>query len=156
MPGISAMTADFLAQKRIAVFGISRKQDSTAGLIYRKLKANGYQVYAIHPQAETFDGDPYYPDVKSTPERPDAAMIVTRPALTEQIVRDCAEAGVRWVWMHCSLMTAGASVSEAAVEFCRANGITVIPGGCPMMYYRPDLGHKLMRWMMRMTGSLPK
>jgi hypothetical protein len=85
----------------------------------------------------------------------DGVVIVTRPQLTEEIVRQCPAAGVSRVWMHRS-MAHGASVSEAAAKFCRANGITVIAGACPLMFGRTaDFGHKCMRWMMGLTGRLP-
>ncbi|MBI5928458.1 MAG: CoA-binding protein [Chloroflexi bacterium] len=155
MPSLETMTTDFLAQKRIAVAGITREKDDAANLIYRKLRSTGYQVFAINPNAETFDGEPCYPDVKSTPEKVDAVVIVTRPDVTEQIVQQCAEADIHYVWMHRSMM--GNSSSEKAVQFCKEHDINVIAGGCPMMFCAPvDFGHKCMRWMGKLTGSLPK
>ncbi len=157
MPTMKEMTNDFLAQKRIAVAGMSRSGKSPANGIYKKLKESGHTVYAINPNAKMIDGDPCYADLQSTPEKADGVMIVTKPALTEQIVRQCAEAGISRVWIHCSLIVHGSSASEAAVEFCEANHITVIPGGCPMMYDEPvDFFHKGMRGFMRLTGKLPQ
>jgi hypothetical protein len=38
------------------------------------------------------------------------------------------------------------SVSAAAAAYGRTHGITVIDGGCPLMFGRTaDFGHKLMR-----------
>jgi hypothetical protein len=60
--------------------------------------------------------------------------------------------------MHCLMGTkpglgAGAtSVSPAAVQVCRENGITVIPGTCPNQYLKPDFGHSLMRVVGRTLG----
>jgi acyl-CoA synthetase (NDP forming) len=83
-------------------------------------------------------------------------VIITRPEVTEQIVHDCADAGVRRVWMHQSMARAGSSVSPAAVEYCRQHEISVIAGGCPMMYGPgADFGHTCMRWMLKLTGGLP-
>lgn len=156
MPTMQEMVNEFLAQKRIAVAGVSRTPGNTANLIYKKLKDAGHTVYAVNPNASTIDGDPCYPDVKSTPEKPDAVMIVTTPQVTDQIVRDCQEAGIKRVWMHCSLMHGVRSTSDAAIEYCRQHNIAVIPTGCPMMYEKPvDFGHKFMKWWMRTAGSLP-
>jgi hypothetical protein len=150
------MIQDFLEQKRIAVVGVSRTPGNTANLIYKKLKDAGHTVYPVNPNATTIEGEPCYPDVKSTPERPDAVMIVTTRDVTDQIVRDCHEAGIKRVWMHCSLMHGVRSTSDTAVEYCRQNGIAVIPTGCPMMFEQPvDIGHKFMKWWMRMAGTLP-
>jgi uncharacterized protein len=147
---------DFLAQQRIAVTGVSATRELTGNLIYRKLKAAGYQVFAVHPSTPTFDGDPWYPDLSAIPGGVDGVVIVNRPEVTSAIVRQCAAAGVRRVWMHQSLMKAGTSVSPEAVDFCQAQGISVIAGACPMMYVRgADFGHRCMRWMLRLTGGLP-
>jgi predicted CoA-binding protein len=82
-------------------------------------------------------------------------VIVTRPEITERIVRDCTAAGVSRVWIHASLAN-GSSVSQDAVEYCRQHDISVIAGACPMMYGPGvDLGHTCMRWVMKVTGRLP-
>lgn len=156
MPTMQEMVDDFLAQKIIAVAGVSRTKESTANAIYRKLKAAGHTVYAVNPNATTVeDGEACYPDVKSTPQRPDAVMIVTAPTATDQVVRDCAEAGVKRVWMHCSVMHGVRSTSETAVKFCREHGIAVIPAGCPLMYEGSvDIFHKFMKWWMNRSGAL--
>ncbi len=146
----------FLALAKIAVVGVSLTSDKTGNYIYRKLKKTGKSVFPVHPKATNFDGERCYPDVKSIPGGVDGAVIVTRPEITEVIVRDCAEAGVKMVWMHQSLLKKAGSVSHKAVEFCRENGIDVIDGSCPMMHYKPiDFAHKCMGWMMRVSGNMP-
>lgn len=156
MPTMQEMVTDFLAQKRIAVAGMSRSPGQTPNMIYKKLKDMGHEVYAINPNAQTIGGEPCYPDVKSTPVRVDAVMIVTNSKDTDQVVRDCAEAGIKRVWMHCSSMH-GSSASESAIQFCHDNGITVIPAGCPFMYCEgADIFHRGMKWWMNRTGKLPK
>jgi len=157
MPAAQELIQDFLAQKRIAVAGVSRTSGQTANLIYKKLKEAGHEVYAVNPNAQRVEGDPCYPDVKSTPQRPDAVMIVTKADVTDQIVHDCAEAGIKRVWMHGSLIHGMNSTSESAVQFCHDHNIAVIPGGCPLMYAEPvDGGHKFIRWWMGITGKLPR
>lgn len=150
--------SDFLAQKRIAVAGVSHKDSGhpAANLIYRRLKTTGHDVFAVNPQMKSFDGDLCYPSLRSIPEGVDGVVIVTRPEATEQIVHDCHDAGVPRVWMHQSLAN-GSSVSKAAVEYCHENHIGVITGGCPMMVGDDiDFGHRCMRWAMQLSGSLPE
>lgn len=157
MSTLDARVADFLNQKRIAVAGVSRTKPSPANLIYDKLKAAGYQVFAVNPNAATFEGDPCYPDLKSIPDGIDGVVIVTRPELTDEIVRQCPDAGVSRVWMHQSIGKSATSVSDQAAKFCGEHSISVIGGACPMMFCQPvDFGHKCMRWMLRLTGGLPK
>jgi predicted CoA-binding protein len=82
-------------------------------------------------------------------------VIITRPEITEHIVRDCADADVHRVWMHQSLAK-GSSISPEAVEYCRQHDISVIAGACPMMFGPDvDFGHKCMRWLMKLSGGLP-
>ncbi len=155
MSTLKARVDDFLGQRRIAVAGVSRTRQDAANLIYRRLKARGYQVFPVTPNAEKVEGDPCFPDLRSIPGGVDGVVIVTRPQVTEEIVRQCSAAGVKRVWMHQS-MVHGASVSAAAAEFCRANGITVIAGACPLMFGQTaDFGHKCMRWVMGLSGRLP-
>ena len=80
-------------------------------------------------------------------------VIGTRPQIAEQTMRECAELGIRHVWMH---RGAGAgSVSPAAAGYGRAHGITVIDGGCPLMFGpTADFGHKIMRLVY--SGHVPK
>jgi uncharacterized protein len=148
---------DFLAQKRIAVAGVSRDQSHhpAANLIYQRLKRTGHEVFPVNPNMPSFEGDRCYPDLQSIPGGVDGVVIITRPETTQQIVHDCSSAGVRRVWMHQS-MAKGSSVSPDAVEYCRQHDISVIAGACPMMFGPGvDFGHACMRWMMKLTGGLP-
>lgn len=150
--------ADFLAHKRIAVAGVSRNNSRhpAANLIYRRLKSTRHDVFPVNPHMQTFEGDRCYPDLKSIPGEVDGVVIVTRPEITERIVHDCSEAGVRRVWMHQSIGQ-GSSVSPKAHEYCRQHNISVIAGACPMMYGEGvDFGHTCTRWILRVTGGLPR
>lgn len=154
---LEAKVDECLAQKRIAVAGVSRDHSHhpVGNLIYHRLKRTGHDVFPVNPHMPTFDGDRCYPNLRSIPGGVDGVVIITRPETTEQIVRDCSEAGVRRVWMHRS-MAKGSSVSAAAVAYCRQEGISVIAGACPMMFGPGvDFGHTCMRWMMKLTGGLP-
>lgn len=160
MAKVDGLVQDFLAQKRVAVIGVSEKRDTGCNLAYNKFKENGYQVFAVNPHITTFHGDPCYPDLKSVPEKVDAVFILTKPQVTEQIVQQCVDLGIKHVWMHCMMGTkpglaAGmTSVSPAAVELCKANGITVIPGACPNQFLKPDFGHSVMRGMWKLFGFM--
>ncbi|HRW09744.1 MAG TPA: CoA-binding protein [Caldilineaceae bacterium] len=155
---IKEQAAAFLAQKRIAVVGVSREQGTGNG-IFTSLRGRGYEVFPVNPNATEVMGEPCYPTLQAIPGGVDAAVIVTRPEVTEAVVRDCAEAGVSHVWMHYNaLFGAGnSSVSDAAVAYCREHNIDVIAGGCPLMFGEgADVGHKCMRWILGVTGGLPR
>jgi predicted CoA-binding protein len=157
-PAFETRVHDFLAQKRIAIAGVSRTNSHhpAGNLIYRRLKKAGHQVFAVNPNMQTFDGDRCYPDLRSIPDGVDGVVIVTRPEIAEKIVHDCSDAGVRRVWMHQSIGQKGSSVSPTAVEYCHEHQIEVIAGACPMMYGSGvDFGHTCIRWVLKLTGGLP-
>ena len=116
----------------------------------------GHAVFAVNPNMQSFEGDLCFPDLKSIPGGAEGVVIITRPEITERIVRDCREAGVKRVWIHEGMPKKATSVSREAVDYCQNNDITVIAGACPMMYGTGvDFGHKCMRWMLDITGKLP-
>jgi uncharacterized protein len=160
MKKLDNLVQSFLAQQKVAVIGVSDKRDTGCNLIYKKLKENGYQVYAVNPRITTYENDACYPDLKSIPEKVDAVFILASPRITEQVVQQCVELGIKHVWMHCmmgtkpGLATGMTSVSPSAVEMCKVHGIAVIPGSCPNQFLKPDFGHKMMRGMWRMFGFM--
>ena len=147
------LVQDFLAQKRIAVSGLSRTKDSGAGAIYLKLRNHGYQVFPLHPSAESLHGDQCYPNLAAIPDGVDAVFIMNSPDVSEQIVDEAASLGIKRVWMHNNTLMPS-SVSEAAVKHCREAGINVIAVGCPMMFLEPDFFHNCMRWFINTTGRM--
>lgn len=163
MSNFDSLIQDFLAQKKIAVVGVSRTKPGAASANYRKLRDDGYKVYAVNPSATEFDGDPCYPDLKSIPDSVDGVLIFTNATIAEKVVRECVELKIPRVWMHCALGpnpkfmrdTAAkiGSASDEAVRVCRENNIAVIPGACPMMYYKDGDGfHAFMRRMLHWMG----
>ena len=160
MNKLDNLVQDFLAQKKIAVVGISDKRETGCNEAYKRFKQNGYQVYAVNPRLSSYDGKVCYTDLKSIPEKVDAVFILANPRVTEQMVQQCVDLGIKHVWMHCmmgtkpGLATGMTSVSQSAVEMCKANGITVIPGSCPNQFLKPDFGHSLMKGMWRMFGFM--
>jgi uncharacterized protein len=158
MSKLDSLVQEFLAQKHIAIVGVSDTRETGCNLAYRKFKEGGYTVSAVNPRLSTFEGDPCYPDLKSIPVKPDAVFTLTNPKVTEQIVQQCVELGIPHIWMHCLMGTKpGAaasmtSVSQEAVRMCHQHGITVIPGACPNQYLQPDFGHALMRVLFGTLG----
>lgn len=144
----------FLDLKRIAVTGVSRNRESAANFIFTKLRDSGREVFAVNPNAEEVEGVKCYPNLAAIGGGVEGVVIASPPASAEAIVRECAEHGVQWVWMHRSVDQG--SYSEVAAALAREKGIRLIPAGCPMMYLKPvDFAHKCMRWIFGFTGRLP-
>ena len=154
MQSIVQAASTFLANKRVAVTGVSRHPESHgSNAVYRRLRERGYEVFAVNPNASEVEGDRSYPDLKSIPGGIQAVVIATRPEVAVDTMRECVELGIKHVWMHRG--AGGGSVSLAATEVGRQHGITVIDGGCPLMFGpTADLGHRVMRFIY--AGNVPK
>ncbi len=153
---IAEAASAFLANMRIAVTGVSRKPaDHGSNNVYRRLKERGYEVFAVNPNTDLVEGDKSYPDLTSIKGGVDAVVIGTRPERAEATMRECAELGIKHVWMHRG--PGAGSVSTEATAFGREHGINVIPGGCPLMFGpTSDGAHKAMRFVFTLTGAIPR
>ena len=153
---IKNAAAEFLTHKRVAVTGVSRSpNEHGSNVVYKRLRERGYEVFAINPNAQEVEGDPSYPNLRSVPGGVEAVVIATRPEIADETMRECAELGVKHVWMHRG--PGAGSVSKTAADYGRGQGIAVIDGGCPCMFGpTADFGHKAMRLVFTLTGNVPK
>src|SRR5689334_370568 len=117
---------EFLAQRRIAVAGVSRDPKQPANLIFRRLRDSGHEVFAVNPRAEEVEGVRAHASVTEIVPPVDGVVIVTAPEAATAIAADCYAAGVPRVWLHRGL--GPGSASDDAVAYCREHGIAVIPG----------------------------
>jgi uncharacterized protein len=153
MQSVREAASEFLANKRVAVTGVSRTPKTHgSNTVYQRLRDRGYEVFAVNPNAREVEGDPCYPDLRSIPGGVEAVVIGTRPERAEATVHECAELGIKHVWMHHG--AGGSSVAATATDYGRQHGITVIDGGCPLMFGpTADVGHKVMRVLL--AGRVP-
>jgi len=105
MAKIDHLVQDFLAHKVITVVGVSEKRETCGSLNYKTFKEHGYRIYAVNPHLSPFEVAPCYSDLRSIPEKPEAVFTLTSPQVTEQIVQQCADLGIKHVWMHCLMGT---------------------------------------------------
>ncbi len=156
MATIKEAASAFLRQKRVAVTGVSRTPGGHgSNVVYKRLRERGYEVFAVNPNAAEVEGDRAYHDLRSIPGGVDAVVIGTRAELADETMRECAEAGIKHVWMHRG--PGAGSVSLSAAEYGRTRGISVIDGGCPCMFDpTADLGHKAMRIVFTLTRNVPR
>lgn len=157
MQPIKDAATAFLANKRIAITGVSRDSKGGHGsnIVYQRLRERGYDVFAVNPNAGTVEGDTAYPSLAAIPGGVEAVVIGTRPERADATVKECEQLGIKHVWMHRSF--GGGSCSEQAAIYGREHGMTVIDGGCPLMFDpAADFGHKIMKGMLTLTGAVPR
>ena len=156
MTSVKDAASEFLAKKRVAVTGVSRHPGNHgSNAVYQRLRQRGYQVFAVNPNADSVEGDPCYHDLAAIPGGVESVVIGTHADRAEATMRECAQLGIKHVWMHRSI-DAG-SVSAAATAFGREHGITVIDGGCPLMFGPTADGiHKVLKFACTLTGKVPR
>jgi predicted CoA-binding protein len=146
----------FLANKRIAVTGVSRSsKDHGANVVFKRLRDRGYEVFAVNPNADEVEGVECFHDLKTIPGGVEAVIIATAPEHAEGTMREAAELGIGHVWIHQGPGVGSASPEAAA--YGREHGIRVIDGGCPLMFPpTSDIGHKIMKPFLTWGGKVPR
>jgi predicted CoA-binding protein len=146
-----AMIDDFISQPSLAIVGVSRKGNKFGNIAFKDLKTKGYQLYLVHPSGEMIEGQQSYPSLKALPQKVGGVLVVVPPAQAEKVVREAHEAGIDRIWLQ-----QGAE-SQAAIQYCQQNGMSVIYGKCILMFAQPlAFFHKPHRWVMQVLGQLPK
>jgi predicted CoA-binding protein len=155
VPALTDAAREFLALPRLAVVGISRGGNTAGNYVFRKLRDAGGEVFPVNPNAEELEGARCYPDLRSIPGGVDGVVVATHPRVSADIVSECAKLGIQHVWLHRSF--GQGSVSPEAIRIGREAKLTLISGGCPLMFCdTADIGHRCMRWILGMTRGLPK
>src|SRR5919201_5901099 len=122
MATIKDAASEFLANKRIAVTGVSRKPENHgSNVVYKRLRERGYEVFAVNPNTDEVEGDRSYHDLRAIPGGVDAVVIGSRPEIAEETMRECADLGIQHVWMY--RYFGKGSVSDAATGYGRNHGI---------------------------------
>lgn len=146
---------EFLAQKRIAMIGVSRNPKDFSASLFGEMQRRGYDVVPVNPKASEVMGRPSFARVQDIQPPVDGALLMTTPEVTDAVVSDCAAAGIRRVWMY----RAGGkgAVSEKALAFCQEHGIQVVPGQCPFMFLAGVGGvHRFHGFVRKIFGTYPK
>jgi predicted CoA-binding protein len=147
-----AMVDDFLAQRTLAIVGVSRTDKNKFGnAAFKDLKEKGYKMYIVHPSGEVIEGTPSFTSLKALPEQVGGVLVVVPPVEAEKVVREAHEVGISRIWLQ-----QGAE-SKDAIQYCQDNGMSVVYGKCIMMFAQPmKFMHKPHRWVMGLLGQLPK
>jgi predicted CoA-binding protein len=145
----------FLAQKRIAMVGISREPKSISVALFKELCRRGYDIVPVNPKAPSVNGHRCFARVQDIDPPVTAALLMTSPQITESVVADCFAAGIKQVWMYRA--GGNGTVSAKALEFCNTKGMEVIPGQCPFMFLPGAAGvHRFHGFIRKITGRYPR
>jgi predicted CoA-binding protein len=146
---------DFLGQRRFAVVGVSQNPKDFSRTLFHEFLERGYDAVPVNPAAQEIEGRRCFARMQEVDPPVDGVLLMTPPAVTDAVVRDCAAAGVKRVWMYRA--SGKGAVSDDAVAFCESNGISVIPGECPFMFLPgTSMVHRFHGWVKRTTGTWPR
>lgn len=133
----------FLALKRIAIIGVSRRKASYSRLVFHAFKERGFDVVPVNPAAAEIDGARCYSSLSEVRPEPESALILTPPETYAALAGECRRAGVAAVWFR---------QKAAPVE-----GLVTVEDECPVMWLRgAGWIHLLHRKWRAWTGSLPQ
>lgn len=150
----SELITEFLNQKRLAVVGVSREPRDFSRSLFREFLKQGYDVVPVNPRATEIEGRPCFAHLGEISPPVEGALLMTAPDFTEQVVRECVAAGIPRVWMYRA--SGKGAVHPAAASYCREQGIQLIEGYCPFMFFaRPAFFHRLHKFCMKLVGSYP-
>ena len=142
---------DFISGKRIAIVGASRTNDkykfgNMAGI---ELKRRGYEVYFVHPQAESINGEETYPSLSALRGRVDGVLVSVPAAKGADVLRGAAAVGVRNVWVQ------QGGESTELIRLGEELKLNLVTGKCILMYAQPVRGfHVIHRFVARLGGQL--
>ena len=147
--------SDFLRQKRLAVVGVSRTEKDFTRDMFRELLKRGYDAVPVNPAVTEIEGRRCYARVQDIAPAVAGALVMTPPKQAESVVMDCAAAGIGRVWLYRAV--GQGALSKAAVGYCKANGISVVPGYCPHMFWKDAAFiHRLHGFLLQITGGWPR
>lgn len=108
-------------------------------MVYQAFRDRSYDVVPVNPNVQSVDGAHCYPRVQDVAPGVESAVLMTSPAVSEQVAKDCVAAGVTRIWLY--------RHSPAAEAWCAEHGVAAIAGECPMMFL-PRMGwiHRAHRW----------
>ena len=125
-----SLITDFVNRRVWAVVGVSQDPLKFGNRVSRSLLRAGYTVYPVHPEGGEIEGLPIYASLADLPQPPEVVDTVVPPAVTEQIVREMHELGLKRVWMQ------PGSESEAAIVYCEQHDMQVVYHACAMVRQR--------------------
>lgn len=141
----------FMAQKNIAIVGVSRNDKKFGNALVKELKNKDYQLYPVHPQMDSIHDVRCYQSIAELPEVVTGIIICTKPNHTLELVRQALDKGIRHIFLQ-----QGAQNDEA-IQLALDQGANIIHRRCALMFAEPVGSiHKFHRGLSKLFGAYPK
>jgi acyl-CoA synthetase (NDP forming) len=134
-PTGSASVADLkplLSPRSIAIIGASEDPTRLAGRPLQIMLQHRFpgHIYPVNPRHQTVGGLPAFPTIGAVPGPVDLAAIIVKAALVPQMLRECADAGVRAAAVFSSGFAEegmdGRRAEEQIAAIARSSGMRVL------------------------------
>ncbi len=116
-----------IKKKTIVVVGVSHKEDKFGFKIFKDLLKNGFNVMGVNPTDGEILGEKIYRNLKEIDSPIDLVITVVPSLVTERVVDECKELGIKEIWMQ------PGSESDLAIEKAEKYGISVVANACFMV-----------------------
>jgi predicted CoA-binding protein len=111
----------------ITVIGVSDRPEKFGYRIFTDLLAAGYKVTGVNPRGIEVNGQKTFKTLKEVLPRPELVITVVPSAVTERVVDDCRDLGIKEIWMQ------PGSESESAIKKAKEYDIKVTANACFMV-----------------------
>lgn len=146
---MNQLIEQFVSSKRIAVVGMSRSGKKFGNMAAKELKAKGYEIFAVHPEAVEIDGFTCSPNLQSLTGKIDGVWISIPPKNVPPVLEEAAQIGLKNIWLQ-----QGAWSTEVQQTIDQL-GLPVVSKKCIMMYAPPVKSvHKFHRTIKGIFGRL--
>ncbi len=142
---------DFISGKRIAIVGASRTNDKYkfGNMAGTELKRRGYQVFFVHPEAQSINDETPYPSLSALQGKVDGILLSVPAVKGMPVLQEAAALGFRNVWVQ-----AGGESPEL-IKLGSELKLNIVTGKCILMYAQPVKGfHVIHRFVARISGQL--
>jgi uncharacterized protein len=145
---------EFLAQKRVAMIGVSRRKNHFSRGLLREMKKRGHECVLVNPSAFEIEGTTCYPCIQDITPPTDTAILLVPRVQLEEAVHDCAATGIKRVWIVPD--KGGKPVKSELLAFCQSAGISVVHGLCPHMFLaNRGFPHNFHGFVLKIAGQYP-
>lgn len=126
----------FFRPRSVALIGATEKPGSVGRAIFANLQENSFggPLYGVNPKYASVLGTPCFPSVGSISQTVDLAVVVVPAGCVPQVVRDCAEKGVRGIVVISAGFREtgpkGVALEREIVDIARSRDIRIVGPNC--------------------------
>lgn len=108
----------------IAVVGLSDKPDRVSYMVSEAMKAKGYRIIPVNPNAAEILGETCYPSLADVPFPVDMVNVFRRSEHCPPVAQEAVQIGAKALWLQLGIH------SEEAAQIAREGGLDVVMDRC--------------------------